>query len=461
MSALETKKQDLQQPKESAPNPAEKEMAAKDTAATNKPAQEMTPEEKHLKELHDNRHEKKGARFAFHFTNFTVWHVLFNSTLSVILTYSVLPTKFASSAITWMERSFVGKAAHHVFSLPGKAVDVFLPEKWKTASKLLTEEQKVFEARHSARSSVEAMLMCIAGFFALAPVYFYENNRAGILNYFDNLFHPGRTPKEKEAAKLKPEDEPRETVANLLRARFVGLAAVFTTDRLQQNFNNVLMRNNKPNADTWAWKFGVESYENMNPGVRSWLANFFSRKNVTLAGIGAKTRDDLLNTINSPEPVKRASKEMADLQNKLYEESAWNNPEVRGRLKKQIEDINQRIVKSHPKDVERAVFGEQSRLLITKELWLTLVVSTVIYASAKSETMARIFEAIGLKKKENHSKPKQEAPAVPDEATQKNDESQKQWSAKEEKREAKKEKAASFADAATQSQNQGVAATLG
>ncbi len=343
--------------------------------------------------------KKNGARRVFHLTNFLGLHMLFNSTVSVLIAYNLLPTKFAQKKIDWLAKSPMGQIADRVLSLPSKGVDSILKLfNGKKAARVLTEAEKVLESQHNARSSIETAFMCIAGFIALWPVKYLEDHRVGFINTVDNWLHPGRSKAEKEAVALKQGDEPRETWWNLLRARFIGLGAVFMVDRLQQHFNN-WRTYEKGNVDTAAWKFGAKAYDKMNTKVRTWLVEFFARKNVNLKGLQPMIRTHLLRVIESPPELMAHNEEINALQTQIKHTL---DKSVQETLGKQIDHLKDAFTKQHPhltSSVERAVFAEQSRLLLTKELWLTAIMSTIIYTCAKAPFMARAFEKIGLQKK--------------------------------------------------------------
>jgi hypothetical protein len=355
------------------------------------------------KQKQDKKHDKPFARAMFHLTNFLGLHVIFNSTVSLFIAYNLLPTKAAKSAMTTMANiaTPINAAWMKYVSNPIRKM-IQGP-----AFKELAKEEMAAKIAHSARSRVETAFMCIAGFLALYPVKYLEDHRAQFLNFFDNLVHPGRTQAEKDAVALKPEDEPKETWGNLIRARFVGLGVVFGVDALQQQFNNSLGYN-KGNIDTNVWKWGAKTSDEMSktsPGLRTWLVNFFSRKNITLSGIQTDInpvndmRGHLLRNIEAPKEMITASHEMTKLQDKIMKST---DKGLISRLSEEVTKINETLLKKPgiKPHMERAIFAEQSRLLLTKEIFLTLVVSATIYTAAKAPFMARLFEKIGLKKKE-------------------------------------------------------------
>jgi hypothetical protein len=377
---------------------------------------EAQPTPEHSKAADDARHHKPGARTAFHLTNFLGLHMIFNSTTSVLIAYNLLTMNFAKKMITGLGDSLVGKAAYHVFSAPAKVMTagmkLFSPKFRETLEKqpVLNEAEKLIQRRHSARSAVETAFMCIAGFIALWPVKYMEDHRVGFLNKVDNWLHPGRSKEEKENLALRETDEPKETWTNLLRARFVALAAVFSVDAIQQNINSIIgYAKGTRNLDTMAWHFGAKISDTMDkhPGsttskVRSWLVNFFDRKGVKLNNVQEMMRDHLLEHIDSPQALKDASARLKVLSHE--KELHHTNEALVSKLDAEIKSINEGLKKTHPKELERIIFAEQSRLLFTKELWLTTVMSIVIYTAAKAPFMAKFFEKVGLKHKGHNEK---------------------------------------------------------
>lgn len=413
-------------------NPAEMPMAAPAAAPdatqeaapsqTTAPDQNKTPEtqkaagatpaaweqDPHLKELHDNRHKKKGARAIFHLVNFGGIHFIANSTLSLFLTYNLLPTKYAKSAMSGVAKVFGPiSAGIDAVTLPIKKGWIHLKSGGKETFKALSKEERLFDLEHSARSRVETAFMCIAGCVALFPVKWLEDHRAGFISKVDNFLHPGRSPEEKKAARLKTADEPKETWTNLIRARIVGLTAVFAADAAQQSWTNARHRQGKWSFDTITWEWGAKLYDKMNVKLRTKFVDFFANHKVNLKSLQPMVRTDLLKTIKSPMEVMQHNEEINAIQNQMKTVSK----EMRPTLEKQIDNLKDAFDHSHPHlkpDLERAVFAEQSRLLLTKEIWLTLLCATFIYASAKAPFMSRLFEKLHLKAKEN---PKQDTAA--------------------------------------------------
>lgn len=386
-------------------------------------APEKSPEalalEKHLQELHENRFEKKGARAVFHLVNFGGLHQAFNNIASVVITYLLATTKYADHMKDGMAHGPVGKGLSFVLTLPGRAVNGafklggadlnkelnMLPEAEKTA-------ELAFRAAKSQRSAIETAFMTIAGFVALAPVWYLENHRVGFLNKVDNWLHPNRSPEEKKAAALKPGDEPKETLWNLTRARLIALAVVFGIDQVRDNVDSILRHKHqsakKPgmykNIDTeLGWGLGDKIYERLSPKTRSWLARFFSgsknTENITLRNIQDETRGDVLTITKAPQFVHDAGAEIARLGEKIRKSS--HDKGLVQSLEKQISAIDNtaRSSKEGFNAIERAVFAEQSRLFITKEVILTTILSVVIYACTKSARVHKLMETVGLAKK--------------------------------------------------------------
>ncbi len=395
------------------------EAAPADSPKIEQISAEALAQQKELEQLHAERFEKKGARRAFHLVNFLGLHQIFNNVASVVITYWAATTSFADGMKDTMAHTPVGNGLSAVLSLPGKATNAMFklvgvdPNKaLNSLSAVKREAELESRAFSSQRNAIETAFMCVAGFIALAPVFWLERNRATFLNTVDNWLHPGRSKAEKEAAALTKEDEPRETLWNLLRARIIALGAVFAIDQLRTNVDSILRYNHKSqkksgmykNVDSvFGWGLGDKIYDAMPEGPRGWLARFFSGslkgKNISLGGIQDETLEDVLTVTNAPQFVREKGKKIAD----LGKEKRLNhkNPELTERLKHRIAAIDNELKSSGEgyKAVERAVFAEQSRMFITKEVFLTTVLSAIIYFSAKSPIAAKAFEKIGLQKK--------------------------------------------------------------
>jgi hypothetical protein len=314
-----------------------------------------------------------------------------------------------------LAKSEAGKVISFALSLPGKAVNgAFklggvelnkglnaLPEAEKTA-------EIAYRAAKSRRSAIETLFMCIAGFVALAPVWYLENHREGFLNKVDNWLHPNRTPEEKEAAALKPGDEPKETWWNLIRARLVALAVVFSIDQVRDNVDSILKHNHisqgKPgmykNIDSVAgWGFGNKMYDWMPEKVRSWLAKFLSANKVKLSGIQHENLEDILKITNAPPEILEAGKQIIGHHSEIRK--YHGNPEEQLKIMAEIEHIEAGLKKDSKlfAHVERAVFAEQSRLFVTKEFFLTTILSVVIYGATKWKPAHNLLSKVGFTKK--------------------------------------------------------------
>jgi hypothetical protein len=337
-------------------------------------------------------HNKKIAYAAFHLTNFLGFHVLFNSTVSLFIAYNLLPTKPAKATM-----DFMAKLAAPVQSMFSKITTPLFKFVRGNAYTPLTEEELTAKIAHSARSRVETAFMCIAGFLALAPVKMLEDHRAEFMNFVDHVVHPFRSKAERKAKEIKPEETPKETWGNLIRARIVGLAVVFGADALQQRFNNFLTYE-KGNIDTAVWKWGAKTFDKMPERTRDKFVNFFTRKKIELSGIQSDMLPHLLRTIDGHEKLHEVGEQISKLQEQIKKTP---DKASQAQFKDKIDTVMKNFHAENPElksQVERAIFAEQSRLLITKELFLTLLISTVIYICAKTPVAHRALEKVRLKK---------------------------------------------------------------
>ncbi|MDX2113456.1 MAG: hypothetical protein SFW63_06985 [Alphaproteobacteria bacterium] len=308
----------------------------------------------------------------------------------------------------------IGKAISFVLSLPGKAVNgafKLCGVELDKGLKNLTQAEKTAEinwrAAKSRRSAIEVAFMCIAGFLALAPVWYLENHREGFLNKVDNWLHPNRTPEEKQAAALKPGDEPKETWWNLIRARLVALVVVFGIDQVRDNVDSILRHNHKiqnksgmyKNIDTeFGWKLGDKIYERFGERSSAWIAKILSGNKVRLSAIQDETREDILEIINAPQFIKDKSDKIKKLNNEI--KLNHHDTELTHINRGKIAHIEKEILEHGGlRTVERAVFAEQARMFITKEFFLTTILSIVIYAATKWPPAHKLLSHVGLKKK--------------------------------------------------------------
>ena len=439
--------------------------------------------EKHLQELHDNRFEKKGARRVFHSVNFLGLHQLFNNTASVVITFVLATTNLADKMKDSMANGPIGKSLSAVLTAPSKAVNFAFKicgmdfNKEVNALSPELKKNKLAAIAHEAnRNAIQTAFMTIAGFIALMPVYILERNRAKFLNWADSLLHPGRTPEEKKAAALTVEDEPKETLWNLFRARIIALVAVFGIDQIRTNFDRILREKhnnqNKPGMyksveSVIGWRFGDWIYNHIGEKPRNWIARFFSGKmsgeNIALGKIQHETRGDILKLTGAPEFVREASERIATLGEEIRKNHG-NDTVIKG-LESQIKAIDHEVkAAGHLKAVERAVFAEQSRLFFTKEFTLTTILSAIIYYCAKSPTALKCMEKVGLAKKgtyekehakleaRRHAKQHTAAPETAPASSGQEELSEKRWSGREENQPRAKAAApaASFKEAVAQ-----------
>jgi len=409
MSALEEKPPVNANPAEKATAEHEKACAQEQKKQANEQAKEQTQEV--AKPRH---HNKPFAYAAFHLTNFLGFHVLFNSTASLFIAYNLLPTKPAKAAM-----DFIAKLATPMNAAVSKVTTPIAKFVRSSAYKELSKDEIAAKIAHSSRSRVETAFMCIAGFLALWPVKILEDHRAGFMNFIDHVVHPFRSKEERKRQEIRPDETPKETWGNLIRARLVGLVAVFTADALQQRFNNFLTYE-KGNIDTAVWKWGAKASDEMPKKWRTKLMEIFTRKHITLSGIQSDMLPHLLRTIDGSPQLHKVGEDIAKLQEQIKKTPDKN---VQEGLKKEIKTVMENFHKENPHlktEVERAIFAEQSRLLITKELFLTLLISTVIYICAKTPVTNKLFEKAHLKKKgsDPHARPNTATAAPVDTAQQ-------------------------------------------
>lgn len=362
------------------------------------PEKDKKPEQSAAHANHvPKNHNKPFAYAAFHLTNFLGLHVLLNSTVSLFIAYNLLPTRPAKALMDGLVK--IATPINAAFNKVTTPVFKFVRG---NAYKVLTEEEIAAKVAHSARSRVETAFMCIAGFVPLWPVKWLEDHRAGFMNTVDRIIHPGRSEAERKAKEVKPEDTPKETWKNLIQARFIGLGVVFAVDALQQRFNNFLTYE-KGNIDTAVWKWGANTFDNLSEKIRDKFVNFFTRKNITLTGIQSDMLPHLLRTINgkNSQALHDLGKDLAKLQDQIKKTPDKTKQNA---LKEEITSLMTHFNERHPElktEVERAIFAEQSRLLFTKELFLTLLISSVIYLCAKTPVTRKALEKVGLRKKEH------------------------------------------------------------
>ena len=348
----------------------------------------------------------------------------------MIITYYMTTTKLADTMKDKMANTAIGKSLSTVLNAPAKAVNglfkvagIDMDKALKSLPAAEREKELLARANKSRRSAIEVAFMCAAGFIALFPVWYLENHREGFLNTVDSWLHPKRTKEEKEAAALKPGDEPKESWWNLINARIIALAVVFGFDQTRDNIDSMLKHKHETlvkagqvpasqmykNMDTTlGWGLGNKIYDRMSPKTRGWLTRFFSGnmqgENIKLTGIQHETRGDVLQIINAPDFVRKASDDITELAKKAKLNP--NDSTLQETIKQQIKTIehNVKAVPHGAQTLERAVFAEQSRLFLTKEVLLTTILSVVIYGATKWPPAHKALSKIGLVKphKEGH-----------------------------------------------------------
>jgi hypothetical protein len=359
---------------------------------------EPSPEKSHK---HHHR-DKHGARLVFNLFNFLGLHWVGNSSLSLWITYNLLPHKAPQRLMDTLSNAAKPIAtATDVITGPLKKAFGAIKKSFglKHEVQELTEAMREERIAHNARSFVETLCMCVAGSVILLPVKWLEDHKPKILTKIDGWLHPGKkTDPAKDAA---PEHEHKETWTNLIRARLVSLIPIFIIDNQLQRFNNRRFEQKLHNLDTWEWTYGAKFFDKMEGSKwRDRIVEFFARKNVALTGIQPMVRKHLLESIDSPQEIRNLGDQLGKLQEGV--KHAHKNPVLESRLKAEINELNASFLKTHPhlkSDVERAVFAEQSRLF-TKEVGLTLVYTGFLFLIGKTKFAAHALEKLHLKRKE-------------------------------------------------------------
>lgn len=430
------------QPEHAGPTPAEDTPAPQAKEATQPQAQ---PEEQPKPKKKDDR---LAARLAFYFVNFFGLHLVGNSTLSLGITYNILPLPWVQKGIVGLAKIWkpVANVIDHV-KTPFRSVFEATKNKLgfaKVEEVISAAEKELVRKRnvaHSARSFVETMSMCIAGCIVLFPVKGLENYREPILNFFDKLFHPfrKRTPEEEKAVREARPHEENETWWNLIKTRFISLIPIFAIDAGIQAINNNAYEKPKDksrpyditinggNVDTFLWKTGAAVYDNKNNALNRFLnkilpkdwrrtvINFFSFKDIDLTSIQAQTRTMVLKTTGATD-LMQTNEDISRLQH-LIAENPEKELEIQG-WKKEIELLNEKFKADHfevvdpvrkkyipktelGKQMERAVAAEQTRLF-AKEIYLTAIYTGFLFVLGKTKLLPWMMEKVGLKKKESH-----------------------------------------------------------
>jgi hypothetical protein len=274
---------------------------------------------------------------------------LANSSLSLGITYNLMPTKAGEKLI-----SGLGKAIEPVVSGWGKLKNTI-----GMSGKQISEATRKLNIRESARSSAEILIMCIAGTLILIPMKWLQDHKKSIVDKIDRWKNPEYHKYIKEKGvepELLPceEDDKKQGWGELLSARAVGIASVLGIDAVMQNFNNSRVAQNKGNFDTAEWKLGSWIYDKLPKPVTEKFVNFFSaRKNSDLSGIQVPILERLRKTVGG--------------------------------------------------DAKKMIFAEQTRFL-SKELSLTAVLSAIMYVIAKTGAASSILGKLGMKEEKKQQK---------------------------------------------------------
>ena len=310
--------------------------------------------------------DKKSANNLFNKLNYFGLGFVANSSLSLWITYNVMPTKWAQARIDDLRGVLMPVAG-----VWDKAKGMINPKKAAQFNHAIREAH----VGESARSMAEILCMCIAGCIVLVPMKLLEDHKKAIVNKIDHIENPQYHQHCLENH-IKPEALPFEkedkhlTWGNLLTARAAGVASVIGIDAAFQMFNNKRHDKGKWNLDTAEWKMGGKIYDALPEKVGKKFTDFF-------------TAD------------KRANATSLD--------------NIQPMLRKRLTD-------SVGHDSNRMMFAEQTRLF-TKEVSLTLVMAGIVYTLAKAGGITPILSKLGLKKPEEQKEAVdgllQEVPFVP------------------------------------------------
>ncbi len=302
--------------------------------------------------------DHKFANKVFNWLNYCGLGFIANSTLSLYITYNVMPTPTAQKGID---------------KLAGGMKPVV--SGWGNLKKLLGFGKEIDEVtrnlhiNESARSTAEILVMCIAGTTMIPFMKFMEDHKKAIVDRIDRWKNP-QYHEHCQQNNLAPaplpheEKEEKKTWGKMLSARAVGFFSVIGIDAALQIFNNKRHSAGKWNMDTVEWKLGGSIYDRMPKSVSEKFINFFSaRKTSDLSGI---------------------------------------QPQLLEKLEKAVGG-----------DKSRMMFAEQTRFL-SKELSLTMVMAAIVYALAKTGIASSAMNKAGIKgKKDQHDAIDDMLPDVP------------------------------------------------
>jgi len=451
------------------------------TAVADAPAQpEKAKETVAQEEKKAPKKDKKGARFLFNMVNWLGINWLFNSGLSLWITFNSLPTPTAQASIRGLGKWVFRPIAIGMDKVRG----LFSKNEVQT---LAEKELKIAE---HARSTAEVFCMFIAGSIALIPMMFIEKRKDKIIDTFDHWLHPGKKKQEQQNGENSepPAEEKKMKWGELLKARVLGMAAILGINAGMQAYNNATIQVDPKKKDKWInsdtakWfnsdivetRFGHWLFDKCPEAVRHkiiWVFSGFSSKRISIESIQEAMRVRAFK--DAPDRLRDIVGELADL-NKYVEnhpdidkaKGFWDRKKQFERLRAEIHPTREKLlteIASHPEwkpTVEKAIFAEQTRLF-SKEVSLTLAITAFMYLFAKTGVISWCMERCGLKRKKKAS-PELETPIQPqpienasDNVSELTDANQKRWTEHEGNQLGRNKPAApktSFAEAAAQSQ---------
>jgi hypothetical protein len=361
--------------------------------------------------------EKKGARAVFNAFNYLGLNWIGNSTLSLLITYAVLPTNLAQGV-----KKLGGELLKPAVVFWDKAKGLV----GKAELEGLSNEARELRLKGSARSATEILCMVAAGFIVLPFIKAMEDHKEWWINKIDGWLHPSKKHEHKEPL---PETK-KETWGNLIKSRLIALGIIFGIDHQIQVFNNKRLEKGLGNVDTVEWGLGTKLFKALPDSVRDRIVKIFSpSKGVSIESIQPDMQERLLLHVNGHHPELQAmTKRLGQLHQQIHENPKldeiqwwqWKKrrsiiEELGEAVKPEREQLLEKINKNpeFKKTIEHAMFAEQTRLL-SKEVSMTLIYTGLLFAFAKMKVFSRLMEKCGLKpKREEHAVPPAAAAAAP------------------------------------------------
>lgn len=351
--------------------------------------------------------DRKFANKAFNALNYLGLGWIANSSLSLWITYNLLPTRAAQKGIDGLQKTFVpistavdkAKGAVGLRTLKDKARaevmknNAHLSE--EALEKMAAEVQKSHMLEH-ARSWAEILCMFIAGTTMIVPMKMMEDNKEWWVDKLDGLRH-GKLNRSEDNPRLEDSHD-KQTWGRLLKARVMGMAAVLGINSGMDVFNVARASKGKGNFDTAEWKMGAHLYDNMSDKNRERVVGFFSRKGVEIDSIQPALQRKVMDTVNkdTPELIKHTARlgELHDVAKERMKEYNAKHKAKQYELHEMLTDaesaeraaIRNKIANNPElkKATERAIFAEQTRLL-SKEISLTLIMAGLVWAFSRAK----------------------------------------------------------------------------